>query len=357
MDKQIYIMIFQGFLFLIYGGMKILKNTFLSKDVFFGYSVDKHLSKEEKDGYKKRYLKESGLVGLVAGALLILLPYLLKSRGLFIISNIIYILVYEVLDIRWAKLLKEDPKMKSRTDIYLKDGKLDQTISYWYFLMPVFIILFNMIFGLILYKQIPEKLPVNWTVDGNMSGEAVKTFKNIFLIPMFQFYLTLVIFGIFVYLKKSKRLINPMYKSKSEKREIIFRRLWSIYLVIALTLTLSSFTVLNMMTLKLYEDMILFNTINAITIWLILVYGIQLILLLGGGGDNLVMDEDNRDLKSEDYKFWKLENKIYINPRNKNLFVENKNKNGLVLNLGRPVGIVLAITPLLIIGISMYMNL
>ena len=58
---------------------------------------------------------------------------------------------------------------------------------------------------------------------------------------------------------RSKQQINPNDPEISLKKNIIFRKAWSIYFIVTLTLIEILFTALNMMTLGLFSNMKLFN--------------------------------------------------------------------------------------------------
>lgn len=136
-----------------------------------------------------------------------------------------------------TKKLKEEKEWKRPKDEVVVDLKFSKnrinasSISSWWFLVPVGIALINLIVGLKISSILPERLPTNWDFQGNITGYMDKKFF-IWLMPLVQLGMAGTMFFVCKIIGWSKQEISFKNPEESVKRNIIFRRIWSIYILV-----------------------------------------------------------------------------------------------------------------------------
>ena len=228
-------------------------------------------------------------------------------------------------------------------------------ISAKWFLIPLGIILLNIVIGLVIYPSLPHKLPTHWDSIGNIDGYMDKSISAVFLMPLFQGFIGIVIYLSYFAISKAKHHINPKDPEQSLKKNFIFRKVWSTYFLITLILVEILFSIMNMMTLEIITNIKFFNIFSFSITGILLVWAVVLGLILGQGGDRLNLGDDKKTSKNYyiDDKHWKLRNWIYFNPEDEAVFVEKRIGLGWTINIGRPMGLILLVVPIIILIISL----
>lgn len=228
-------------------------------------------------------------------------------------------------------------------------------ISAKWFLIPLGIILLNIVIGLVIYPSLPHKLPTHWDSIGNIDGYMDKSISAVFLMPLFQGFIGIVIYLSYFAIGKAKHHINPRDPEQSLKKNFIFRKVWSTYFLITLVLVEILFSIMNMMTLEIITNIKFFNIFSFSITGILLVWAVVLGLILGQGGDRLNLGDDKKTSKNYyiDDKHWKLRNWIYFNPEDEAVFVEKRIGLGWTINIGRPMGLILLVVPIIILIISL----
>lgn len=235
-----------------------------------------------------------------------------------------------------------------------KDEK-SGVISKKWFLIPLGIILLNIILGLVIYPSLPSRLPTHWDNMGNVDGYMNKSISAVFLMPLFQGFIGIIIYLSYFAIRQAKHHINPRDPEQSLKKNFIFRKVWSTYFLITLILVEVLFLIMNMMTLEVITNIKLFNIFSFVITGILLVWAVVLSLILGQGGDRLNLGDNKKSSKEyyKDDKHWKLKSWIYFNPEDEAVFVEKRVGLGWTVNIGRAMGLVLLVLPFIIVIISL----
>ena len=156
---------------------------------------------------------------------------------------------------------------------------------------------------------------------------------------------------------RTKQQINPSNPEESLKKNIIFRKFWSIYLYILTLLMMLMFTALNLLSYGVFFKTIkVVNVLNWIILGFSIIGAIVLSIKIGQGGERLKFKEDEevgKNYDRDDDYLWKLGNTIYYNPEDSSIFVEKRYGVGWTVNVGRPLGMFLMILPFIIILITL----
>lgn len=220
----------------------------------------------------------------------------------------------------------------------------------WFFLYPVIIILTTLA-GLLLFDNMPDRVPMKFDLQGNVSRWADKSTELLFFAPLTQLFVSIAFILVYISIRNAKRQIDASNPEESKKRIIIFRKAWSLYTVFGGLLMLLMFGFLQLFFVGIISNS---STIMAITIVpaiLLITSAIVLSLKVGQGGSrvNIKRDSDvhgvvvNRD----DDRYWKY-GVIYVNRDDPALFLEKRAGIGWTLNFGRPV------TWIIIIGFVLF---
>lgn len=258
-----------------------------------------------------------------------------------------------------TKKLKEEKEWKRPKDEVVVDLKFSKnrinasSISSWWFLVPVGIALINLIVGLKISSILPERLPTNWDFQGNITGYMDKKFF-IWLMPLVQLGMAGTMFFVCKIIGWSKQEISFKNPEESVKRNIIFRRIWSIYILVTgivlnILFTLASFYSFGIIGGSVNTIINLFFIFTALVILSSIIISIK----VGQGGSRLNFDEKYEERNRDDDKLWKLGNTIYYNPEDPALFIEKRFGVGWTVNAGRPLGMFFMILLFIIIILTL----
>lgn len=350
--------------------MQILIVRISRKNILLGVKLpEEKMQTVEVEKIIKGYTKDNIIVGLPLIILITLLIYFTDNINFFVVSIFFYIGVLFLIYLRWNKRIKELKREKEWDKLAEKEVVLDakfnryreknNVISQKWFLIPLAIIIVNLIITFIRYPSLPEVMPTHWDLKGNVDGYMDKSIMVALIMPISQMFVGIILYFSYFFIIKSRLQINPKNPEISLKKNIIFRRAWSIYLIVTLILVEIVFTWMNLIGLGLASNMRLLNIIQ-IPIWtIIIIWSLVLSIRLGQGGDRLNLDEDKEasvDYYIDDDKLWKLGNSIYYNKNDSSIFVEKRVGVGWTVNAARPFGMLMLILPFIILVISIYLT-
>lgn len=365
MKEQLVMAIFNGLIL-----TTIFVSQFLlvrrSKDgMVLGVKVHEDIIKSnDMEDLIKGYERENLIIGIISLILISVATFYIENIRLFIISIFLYMEVLLLIYLRWNKkvrVLTENKKWDkikkrkgSKENELILDKAESNSVSQRWFLVPAGIIFVNIIVGLAIYPILADKLPIYWDAQGNVDSYMAKSVMGVLLIPIMQLFLGVVTYFVYLSVKKAKYHENPRDPKRSIRKNLIYRKVWSGYFIIVLTLVEFLLTVLNMMTLGLITNINLFNLFSFVITGLIVVGALVLAIIMGQGGDRLKLEDDPKlRKKNMDDEFWRLGSLIYFNPENPEVFIENRVGIGWTVNIGKPTGIILVAFPIIILIIAL----
>ncbi len=367
MEEKLFLILMNISIFILVLLLQILLPLYTRKDILLGVKVpeDKLRSHHAKTLVKKFQI-ESLLVGISSGLIISGLTYYFTSMVFIIGVEFIYIFILFMVYLKYnkkAKKLKKDMGWdKLKRNMLIVDTRFSQDkekisgISNFLYLIPLAIILFNVIFILVKFDSFPDTLPSHWNFQGQVDGYMNKSIFSLMLMPI-----TMVIMLITIYLSnygiiKSKQEIRSSNPELSLRKNIIFRKAWSGYFLGTIILIELMFTYMNLMILGIFTSVKVMNYVIYGTTGVIVLGSIVLSLGLGQGGDKIKLKEDNilaDKIDMDDDKFWLLGNSLYYNPDDPSLFLEKRIGVGFTVNVGRPLGLFIALFPLILTIVSL----
>lgn len=362
MSERIIMVLFNSFTLWILLIMQILTPRITRKNILLGVKIpEEKMEADEVKKIIKGFQRENLIIGIPVLAIISILIYYIDNIYLFTISTFIYIAVLFLIYIKWNKKSKELKKEKGWDKLgrkvvvidtkFSRDRGKASTVSQKWYLIPLVIILISTVLSFVMYPSLPDKVPTHWDIKGNVDGYMNKSMFSALLMPLTQVLMAIIIYISHYFMIRSKQQINPNNPEISLKKNIIFRKAWSIYFIITLTLIEVLFTALNMITLGILSNMKLVNIIGLVSTVAIIMGSIVLSLALGQGGDRLKLKDESDASKNydiDDDRLWKLGNTIYYNPDDSSIIVEKRIGVGWTVNAGRPIGMLLMILPFVI---------
>lgn len=364
MTERFILALTNGFVLLLALLIQIIMPKTTRKNILFGVKVPENtMYDEDAVLLGRKFIKNNLLIGIPT---LLILSFLL-----FRFPNPIYpvIIVFIYLGILFLIYLKFNSKAKELKMVkgwdengqkvvvvdmkYSRDKSKLGIISPLWFLIPLVLVLFNFILGITLYPTLPDRIPTHWNFQGEITTYSNKSYEVVLMLPMVQLLMLGILYFSHWSIGRTKQQINPNNPKDSLKKNIIFRKAWSIYLFIITLLIILLFTSLNLLSYGIF-----FKTIKVVNIlsWIILGFSIIGAIILsvkiGQGGERLKL-KDNEELegiyaRDDDY-LWKLGNTIYYNPEDSSIFVEKRYGVGWTVNVGRPLGMLFMILPFIIV--------
>lgn len=229
-------------------------------------------------------------------------------------------------------------------------------LSNKWFLIHIAIIITSVVLVLLNYNRFPERLPMEFDFNGEVTRSVYKSYRTVLGLNYMQVIMTLLFMLINWSILKSKQQINANDPQKSIQQNTIFRRRWSLFIIITglLFVLLFSFIQLNMVFMLNIEIV----EIVSISIISIILIGTLLISFTTGQGGNLIggrITSSNMEPINND-TYWKL-GVIYFNPYDPSIFIEKRLGVGWTLNFARPMSWFLLLGILaLIIGSSLLVS-
>lgn len=228
----------------------------------------------------------------------------------------------------------EERKQKLIIDTSYHDEKL--TYSNWWYMIPFAIIVLTIVYSFSIYDSIPNKVVTHIGVSGKLTYRD-KSPGIILMLPLTQLF-SLGIFLIVNYvIKQSKQQVNVENPEISKKQSVLFKRRWSLFMIVTGTMIVILFTFLQLSFI--YEQLIQYiDPVMYTVIGLILVWTIILSINTGQGGSRIkVTDEhDESVINRDDDHHWKL-GQFYFNKNDPAIFIEKRFGIGWSANFARPL--------------------
>ncbi len=235
-------------------------------------------------------------------------------------------------------------------DTTFRQGKL--TVSPWWFLVSLAVVLTHFVFVNLQYNQFPQRLAIHYNFQGQADRFMLKSWWAVNQMPVISSGMLLLMFGIFYTIKRSRQEIDPSRPEVSLQQNRKFRYYWSGYVVIMATLMSAYFFY--------FSYAILQGVINTLILWLfpalIVIGTIGLALYTGQSGYRIktkqVSDESQIKAMRDDDRYW-IGGIFYCNKNDPAIFLEKRIGVGWTINICNPWGILILVAILLIPLISL----
>ena len=316
---------------IIFALIGIIAPLLQPKNLLFGVRLSKGLLKQnEVTTFRKSYLRYSINIFTVW---IVVINYLMFKQQWFS-SNVIWVEVVILFALyiffnnrvkNWkSKILQENPELKPENPTVIIDTTFHNeqlTISNKWNLIPGILVLVHLAFCIVYMNFMMENLTI--------FTDVIKFFiTNLILLGAIQWKNFMI--------RNVKQQISATNPEASRQRTILFRRRWSTYLFIMLTLIIASNLIL---TLQLLNITTIFDFISMnfylIFVGAIVFVSILMSIFLGQVGSRIkvVSESETNTDDIDDDKHWKA-GFIYYNPSDPSLWIDKRMGIGWTLNFG-----------------------
>ncbi|MCM1990982.1 DUF1648 domain-containing protein [Oceanirhabdus seepicola] len=240
---------------------------------------------------------------------------------------------------------------------YVSSKRKKVTISGFWYLIPLLIIGISSLLILINYKSLPDSIPIHWGFLGEANGWIVKTPTSVMTVTIYQLVMTLLVFFGHMITRWSKQQINTSDPETSMRKDKIFRRRISIFLLVIVIYSTFTTSLFNLVSLNIFNLNSSLTAVISISFFVVIICsGIYITFFTGQGGSRLSLKDKNSNSSQSrnDDKFWKL-GIFYVNKNDPSIFIEKRFGIGYTLNIGNLWGMTIMIIILLLIFVPLLM--
>ena len=374
MDENIFLAGSAAFVMLISLVLQVITLNLTRKNIYLGVRIPEE-GREHKElkTLGNGFVKANFVIGLPLVIFLTFLIYAFHNIMVYLGSIFAFLLIIFFIYYYYnnkVKILKEKNKWLNTKkqeiiiDTNFSKEKTSKVLpSPWWFIIPIILIIVNIIINFNYYPFLPDRVPTHWGANGQINGYQNKAPILIFEMPLICLFLTVVMFISFKSIGWAKQELSGTNPEESKERNRIFRRTWSIFIIIGtialnLLMTLGNLQIMQVSNLNNKASMIFVLGFSIVFI----ASSVFLSVKVGQGGSKLKFDSIEKRssiCNRDDDKYWLLGNTIFYNPDDPAVFVEKRFGIGWTVNAGTTAGkaIYAGIVLLLIftIGIS-YMS-
>ncbi|WP_087975140.1 DUF1648 domain-containing protein [Oceanobacillus rekensis] len=316
----------------------------------FGVSIPEELySRTDIQQMRKNYAILTGILSLFVTVIFLIISTFLPNDensisilfGAIIIFYIIgSFLVYLKFHGGMKKLKEKENWLKEKSqqvfvDVRFRDKKLTHS-NLWFFIS--FLITIATIFITFQsYQQIPDRIPMQYNFAGEVTDWTEKSYRSVLLNPIMQMYLTMLFLFINTVIARSKQQIDPDNPEESIRKNVLFRRRWSAYIIISNLALTVMFTCIQLSFIYPINQQLL--TLLPLIIAIGSIIGAIVLSFTTGQGGSRVKSATGKSgniINRDDDTYWKL-GQFYFNKEDPALFLEKRFGVGWTINLARPL--------------------
>jgi uncharacterized membrane protein len=204
------------------------------------------------------------------------------------------------------------------------------------------------------YDAFPDRIVMQYGLDGTPTNVVDKSWMVV-LFPVWMQLFMIVIFAVVNYgIAASKQQIDASNPRSSLRRNLIFRRKWSAFILgtgFLLTAMFGLFPVQQLYGLDMGVQLAAILS----TVAIVLLWAVRLGFVTGQGGSRIRLPDEpggapTGGVNRDDDRYWIL-GQFYYNPDDPALFLEKRFGIGWTMNFARPLAWVLLLAPLLLVAV------
>src|SRR5699024_5876564 len=118
-----------------------------------------------------------------------------------------------------------------------------------WFILSFLIVLVTVLITFQNYQSMPNRIPINYGFNGEVTNWVDKTYRSVLIMPIMQVYLTLLFIFINTIISKAKQQVSAENPEESMYKNVVFRRRWSAYIIITGTAVVLLFAFIQLSTI------------------------------------------------------------------------------------------------------------
>ncbi|WP_231785374.1 DUF5808 domain-containing protein [Lysinibacillus sp. GJ-1] len=342
--------------------MQVFVPYIVRETIVFGVTVPEQNIKHSALALaKKRYAQTVGLFGVLILILMLMLNWSLAPSesaqgilllsclfGMLAISMVLYWLNHQkVMNLKIREQWGMNIKQVRAVDLTARSR--DEMLPWPFYVVPIGVTIFLIIFTLLHYSQIPNAVAVHWGPSGAADAWREKTYFIAISLPLVMLMMQCMMWGTADSLKRSAIRMSINRQQESLENELKTRKFmsWNIALIsYSLTALLTILQLSNIYPSMAEGNKLLpfFIAFLFLILGSVLVYAWKKRQLRLKYEDNVVSEVMDID---ED-RYWKG-GLIYMNRQDPSVFVEKRFGVGWTMNFANPRGYIVIVLPLLIL--------
>lgn len=321
------------------------------KTILFGVRIPQKLLKNRATSqFKRKFIKAYLSIDLVW---LIVSGFIIFKAGseLYIYTILVQILIMfgsyafwnKKVKIWKGKKLQQQPGLASQNTARVIDTQFRKeklTINNLWYILPGALVVFQLAVNLYYYLTVSEKL-----AHPEQIISLIISTIFIFVIMLWQNHV----------IRNAKQQVSARNPQKSRQQNILFRRRWSKFLFIILTLLIGGNLLMNLSYLDIIGlDAEISENVYMIVPLLALIGSVILTIVTGQSGSRIDLDKNEDESEYDDVddsSHWKL-GIFYYNPADPSFFVEKRIGVGWTLNFANPKSYIFILVIIAIVIIS-----
>ncbi|KAB3528831.1 DUF1648 domain-containing protein [Alkaliphilus serpentinus] len=349
--------------FLIFG---LLLPNYIRKTLLFGVNIPEEVLKDEKVLILKKEYRRNYLVSFcIIVGLIIFFAFRGNDIRLLNMGITIAIMVlpinYIFIHLKTKKLKAAEGWLINRKQVVMistSRGSANKMPSMKWFLIPAVITIFTWLFTMIMYPHLPHRIPMKFDITGKVIEYGNKGFSSAFGMPLSQLAMVLMFYYISIVIGRSKMTLNPSKPKTSVEQYLTANRRWVAFTIFTATIICLYFAYQQLMIIEIIKTSGVFNMVaNIVLIAAPILTLIILAISTGQSGSKITVstneERDEKLVNRDDDQFWKL-GIFYFNPQDPSLWIEKRFGIGWTVNFGNPIGVILGIITIIVLGWSIY---
>ncbi|KAB3534489.1 DUF1648 domain-containing protein [Alkaliphilus pronyensis] len=335
--------------------------NFIRKTLLFGVAIPEEASNSQEakqltKEYKRNYLLTTIIIAFAANILALINNNTDYSMWGILPLIISMMLNYVYIHKKAKELKREKGWTANKKQVVIVDTSHAinrHLLSLHWFWIPISVLILTLLFTMIQYPHLPDKIPTHFDLYGNPTTIKETSFTTVFLLPLTQAFMTAMFFFISKMIQRAKPSINPATPKTSAIQNKLAKRYWIIYMIVVLIVLNVQFAYLQLNALTVIKpSMTAYILIQGITVIIAIFGAIFVAFKTGQSGSRIKVKEteeaNNNTIDRDDDRFWKL-GVIYYNPHDPSLFIEKRFGIGWTINYGRPMAIIITFALLVVI--------
>lgn len=333
---------------------------FTKKTEVFGVNIpEEHVNDEElkklRGTYRRNYGISAGLVIVIFNGWTIALNNIIPSMWGILPMVLALSLNYVYIHNRVKKLKQRENWSANKKQVVMVDTSIRSEKglpSYRWFWVSGIVVMFTWLFTMIQYPHLPNQIPGQFDLWGEIATYRPRDFFSVFSIPLTQLGIWAMMLYIFRVTKVAKVTINPANPRASALQNRIAKHRWSLVILVFASAQSLYYLYLQLNILGIIAMTGLLHSIFSVALIGVPVAALLAVAIITGqSGSRIKVEEEaesSKAIQRDDESYWKF-GRFYYNPNDPSLWVEKRFGIGWTLNFGRPAAIAITCGILLVI--------
>lgn len=338
MDYRVFVLSALSIFLLMLFIQRLIMPQLARREILFGVRLPEEFwDSPELNGYKnayrRHYIMICGIYTLCFGLFLWRKPdNTVLFGGLFLFFFLsLWLYCNAHLKVKEFKMTREEQLAKKQvvlieTSFRSRNNRV--LPSPLWFLLPLAFILINVGIGNSAFEKLPIIIPSHWDAAGNVNGRVFKSLGVIYVFPVVQSFITLLMFLFYLAIGRSKQQLSVAYPRESQERNRIFRYRWGANIIFLNIIIVAGLSVMNLFVLQVLEGILPLVLIMEHLLFLLVLLDVLFMSIWTGQGGSRIrlpaMEAEPGGVSGlDDDRHWLL-GLVYFNPGDPALFVEKR---------------------------------